>query len=148
SSGARTLSSRLSPRRKAPVELPRNAILPCAISDTLAKLENGKPSGDGAPVTTTGTDAARAATATSVNERIRKRRTDTRWTYEANPMPANRPDGRYLRALAPIRAATIVHGCTNLPSGTELPDELRQAVERRPAVGAALADAKHSGDFC
>src|SRR5262245_42055628 len=76
-------------RRNVPVELPMKTTRPSTIMARLLKAENGRPSGEGVPVVSTGTAAPCDGAAASVSSRTTRRRGDTGKTYEANLMPAN-----------------------------------------------------------
>src|SRR5262245_6871300 len=98
-------------RRNVPVELPMKTTRPSAIMARLLKPENGSPSGEAAPVVTTGTATPCDGAAASVSSRATRRRGDTGKTYEANLVPANPEAARevlrpYARLSCGDRAST------------------------------------------
>src|SRR5262249_23956865 len=97
-------------RRNVPVELPMKTTCPSAIMARLLKPENGSPSGEAAPVVTTGTAAPCDRAAASVSSRATRRRRDTGKENEANPVPANPEEARevlrpYARSSSADRAS-------------------------------------------
>src|SRR5438876_5547433 len=146
-SPAPTRCARVSPVRvKTAALAPTKAARPRSSSATSEKRENGRPSGERSPTATSTLGAACAARAASTRARRIRVAPRTAPGRDANPMPLEQPTVRLARPRAGARLRRSCNAATASVLGPEVPDQLRQVVERRSAIDPALAPAPAAAD--